>query len=416
MKSCGRWTMMAMLGLLAAGCERSSSLGSGPPPGDSGSSGGSGNTIELEQVLIDTGDYEHSMAALHENGESVWFGSPSPEVTPTSLTYQSNPTAPEVQLVMDPSGRPDYVYVDGYFALFGNWSNGDSRVDVALIAPDGTVDVVRDFDIDLPPPPGYQAVDAFAVARWAGHTLGAAFCVIGLASAASLVTIPVTLVGCTSTLFGILAEFDVNIGPLMPQASANLSGALGVTHCGMAVGNPGEWYSCLSFIAVQASNFAEFVVQEVQENSGPIANGEGALESGHGDFQATLTWDTTADLDLWVTDPFGETIIFYNPDSASGGHLDVDDTNGYGPENIFWPPGAAPEGDYLVQVDHYSGASPTGYMTLVQVAGASFPFSGTIYDNQLVTIGTFTLSNYPSMSGGSEPPIVVSDRGLRPAK
>lgn len=70
-------------------------------------------------------------------------------------------------------------------------------------------------------------------------------------------------------------------------------------------------------------------------------------------FRVTLTWDTTGtDVDLWVTDPNGERCYYGNSTTASGLHLDFDDTNGYGPENIT---SSVPIlGDYLVQVHYYS--------------------------------------------------------------
>jgi len=71
-------------------------------------------------------------------------------------------------------------------------------------------------------------------------------------------------------------------------------------------------------------------------------------------FRVTLTWDTGGtDVDLWVTDPFGNKCSWSDPYiSESGLQLDVDDTNGYGPENIssFEPPAGA----YLVQVHYWS--------------------------------------------------------------
>ncbi len=81
---------------------------------------------------------------------------------------------------------------------------------------------------------------------------------------------------------------------------------------------------------------------------------------GTGDVQITLTWDTFADIDLYVVDPFGETIWYGNRSSGSGGQLDVDDINGFGPENIFWPDGRAPSGTYRVWVDYYAFSSFTG--------------------------------------------------------
>ena len=47
-----------------------------------------------------------------------------------------------------------------------------------------------------------------------------------------------------------------------------------------------------------------------------------------GDVQVTLRWNTTDDLDLWVTDPFGDRVYYGNSQVASGGQLDVDANEG----------------------------------------------------------------------------------------
>jgi uncharacterized protein YfaP (DUF2135 family) len=70
-------------------------------------------------------------------------------------------------------------------------------------------------------------------------------------------------------------------------------------------------------------------------------------------FRVTLSWNTNdTDVDLWVTDPSGETCKWNHPSTASGLALDFDDTDGYGPENIT--AGEPPAGAYLVQVHYYS--------------------------------------------------------------
>jgi len=67
----------------------------------------------------------------------------------------------------------------------------------------------------------------------------------------------------------------------------------------------------------------------------------------------TLTWDTYGtDVDLWVTDPNGERCYYAHRQTASGLSLDVDDVNGYGPENITTS--TVIPGDYVVQVHYYS--------------------------------------------------------------
>ncbi len=75
-----------------------------------------------------------------------------------------------------------------------------------------------------------------------------------------------------------------------------------------------------------------------------------------GDVQVTLRWNTRDDLDLIVVDPAGSVVDFGSPRSPSGGQLDVDansfcQTQNFSPvENIFWPTGTAPVGQYLAYV------------------------------------------------------------------
>lgn len=94
--------------------------------------------------------------------------------------------------------------------------------------------------------------------------------------------------------------------------------------------------------------------------------------------RATLTWDTNGtDVDFWITDPNGEKCYYGNDVTASGLTLDVDDTTGYGPENITTE-NIIP-GDYIVQVHYYSdhdGENAIGTNCVVvirQDEGATIP-------------------------------------------
>jgi hypothetical protein len=73
--------------------------------------------------------------------------------------------------------------------------------------------------------------------------------------------------------------------------------------------------------------------------------------------RVTLTWDTNnTDVDLWVTDPFGERCYYGNRFTQSGLSLDMDVLYGYGPETITGTD--LPGGDYFVQVHYYSDYEP----------------------------------------------------------
>jgi hypothetical protein len=79
---------------------------------------------------------------------------------------------------------------------------------------------------------------------------------------------------------------------------------------------------------------------------------------GAGDLQITLTWNTAVDMDLHVIEPNGAH-VYYVTRNGTTARLDVDDTNGFGPENIFVATTNAAAGTYQIYVVHYSGAIPT---------------------------------------------------------
>jgi len=74
-----------------------------------------------------------------------------------------------------------------------------------------------------------------------------------------------------------------------------------------------------------------------------------------GDPQFTLLWDTEVDLDLHVVEPGGKEIYWEDPKGRRGGELDVDNTKGFGPENVYWFKDADAKGEAKVK-----GAGPPG--------------------------------------------------------
>ncbi len=68
--------------------------------------------------------------------------------------------------------------------------------------------------------------------------------------------------------------------------------------------------------------------------------------------RVVLTWDAdNTDIDLWVTDPNGETCVYSNPLTYQGGKMSRDFTQGYGPET-FSLKNAKP-GTYKVEANYY---------------------------------------------------------------
>ena len=104
------------------------------------------------------------------------------------------------------------------------------------------------------------------------------------------------------------------------------------------------------------------------------------MELGFGLVHVTLTWDNATDVDLHVTEPNGEEIWYRNTRSNTGGQLDVDDTNGFGPENIFWPENSAPRGEYRVEVVYFdeSGRGLANYEVTVRYGNEIRVFNDTL--------------------------------------
>lgn len=114
--------------------------------------------------------------------------------------------------------------------------------------------------------------------------------------------------------------------------------------------------------------------------------GTGKDPGAKGDVSFTLIWTYTIanqgilnsggpDVDIWVTDPKGNTINTSQEGStrmgptAEGGHADIDDRGGHGqirsrgggPERIFWPDGQAPAGKYRYGVRWFAGVGEARY-------------------------------------------------------
>jgi hypothetical protein len=132
---------------------------------------------------------------------------------------------------------------------------------------------------------------------------------------------------------------------------------------------------------------------------GPVATSNIAfLGNATGKVQVNLTWNSSADIDLYVVDPVGNE-IYWNARGAvfvgipstdgtsgstfgrlpgsSGGVLDIDSNAGCtsdGPraENIVWPAGVVPpNGEYTVRVNNWSacGEPSTNFVVTVRVEG-----------------------------------------------
>jgi len=113
------------------------------------------------------------------------------------------------------------------------------------------------------------------------------------------------------------------------------------------------------------------------------------LELGSGNLQISLAWDTPTDQDLYVKDPSGTTIYYSNTSSSTGGQLDRDDVDGFGPENIFWA-SVAPDGEYEVLVDDFSDSPSINNFTItISTPDTRREFSGSTINGSMPSVCTF---------------------------
>ena len=111
-------------------------------------------------------------------------------------------------------------------------------------------------------------------------------------------------------------------------------------------------------------------------------NCNGVIDEGcgwqSGAIQITASWDTGADIDMYVTDPTNTVISYQNTSSPTGGQLDHDargqcaEGENNNIENVFWNTAAPPRGTYQVALDYYSPcdvAGPTTANVSVAVGG-----------------------------------------------
>lgn len=89
---------------------------------------------------------------------------------------------------------------------------------------------------------------------------------------------------------------------------------------------------------------------------------------GSGLITASLTWDAQPDLDLHVFEPNYH--VLYSNRTGNNGFLDLDDTNGYGPEH-YYTGCTLQTGDYTFKVNYYTGSAPTT-ATLTVSAGTQY--------------------------------------------
>lgn len=199
-----------------------------------------------------------------------------------------------------------------------------------------------------------------------------------LSSNGSTVPLTFTYSNVTGNLAGCFVQIDgANTFFNLPYtATSGTSGTLTVPIT--LPPNVLEGTFCVNFVITnEAGNVSNIVTTCVD-----------VIVLGTGSLQITLSWTNGTDQDLHVTDPSGEIIYYANKTSSTGGQLDRDDTDGYGPENIYWLQNA-PDGEYKVQVHDYdNNGLANQFFVTVNAPGKTRTFEGSTLNGSKVDVVT----------------------------
>jgi len=311
----------------------------------------------------------------------------------SGVEFYSKEADKDYSIFLHDNGELDKVVVDDYIFIFRNF-NGN-KVDLGVIYPDGNVEILRELvtEYNWDSTKDLEDIEAWSdVIRFASRVVSGVPCAIAVAATTGTggIAAPVAAWECGNYLLSLSG--DVMENELhMHNGYTEFVNTVGNANTALTC-STGEPVGCLTDLATRSLNAWADSREHIENQQENISTVEGALAHGYGDVQVTLTWDNTSDIDLWVTEPNGNKIYYQSPNSSTGGHLDVDDTDGYGPENIFWADGQAPVGQYIVQVHYYGGSGgPANYTVLIQAFGNSNQYHGTLQGvGDVADIATFS--------------------------
>lgn len=303
-------------------------------------------------------------------------------------------------------GLPEAILSENFTITLGNYE--DNKFDAVVIIKEECA-IFEDIDIDYRwddykndlsapqtralPRPSIKQVNAI---------IGAVGC--GVSIAATVMAAPtgfgavigwgLTSISCTGAIMSIADAAEwIDI----PNESAIANTAIGhyanLASCAL-INNPASVIACLAGLANNVTSIADLIADSKKED---INLGKGSLISGNGEIKITLTWDNYADIDLHCIDPSGFHIYFDDPQSPTGGYLDYDNTEAYGPENIYFNP--APQGEYQVYIHYYEenkGINSVNYKVVIYNNSLGQIYSGTIEGEDTVIQIATILSNVSS--------------------
>lgn len=332
-----------------------------------------------------TGSSQLPALAVSGNGQSMSIISEVGGVQPTGAVF-NDANGRSLVVYADQQGFPRRITSSNHIYVLDTYNAGLNKIDVGVINPAGEIQILRNLEFDNT---YHQSLSTNYTEI--GSPVAWKFAAVALKTAAT-----VTSLTGTDNFSGLIKNSGlISTGLLLTEGDkeALKASASGLTSVATSFGcAEGDLSGCTSLMANLCESHFITSKNEIESKQDVIAVTEGALDTGFGDVQVTLTWDTAVDLDLWVTDTEGEVIYFGNAQSGTGGRLDRDDMDGFGPENIFWESGTAPAGEYKVEVDYYSGSPVTNYTVLVQAFGHVKSFTGQIRPDETILVTTFSES------------------------
>lgn len=318
-----------------------------------------------------------------------------------------------VEMHFDEQGYPDYVCSEDYIVIIKNIANKKADFAVIELSSD-KINIFREVDFDLGEYNLNKSIGNFnnqeITLGWYGDvaeglkfasTALTAFTVVTAIIGVSTANPAVIALSGVSLVLGVIASVSSEYFEELEASSLAYSIGAAAIGCGS-----GDNIACVGLgVTITAEVF-----EIIEDNQNDISVVESALVYGYGDVQVTLTWDNIADLDLHVIDPNGEEIYWEHKYSSSNGVLDVDDIDGYGPENIYWPEYEAPSGNFEVFVHMYPWdeseyiaytgnsyyPSNSNYTILVNAFGQTKKFTGSISFDETINIITFNQNGLKS--------------------
>lgn len=310
-------------------------------------------------------------------------------------------------LELNDIGLPTHVYNENINLIFEGYDLENSTVNIAYYLDDDIESVQFIYGINI-------ETEVLQVFRERNNfqknpnrdevfrTLGASLSIVGCA--ASVLTLPTGLgilgagLTCGSAAYEVWKYFDPEVeNEFASIMVSNFGIKMSLISCLQIAAKPTSLHlfnainDCASLALEGAkglSSVYDFYMAQTEREIQQLRN---ILGTGFGDIKITSTWDTEADIDLWVTDPFSEKIWYENETSSSGGVLDVDNTEGFGPENVYWPTNEAPFGTYIVQI-HYFGPEDgpvTNCRVVIDNFGVQTTYNQALTPDGLVTIAIF---------------------------